>query len=361
MPRFTMRLVITLVALFTVAGVSSCARGAHTITASVSPITVGASASSTAHHSQMLAWAVGDGGTVLATKDGGATWAAQSSGTTRLLNSVAFCGASTGWAVGEGGIILGTADGGATWKRQDSHVDGTLFAVACVDAKHAWALGQTGSDFTTIVVSTADGGATWTVMPAGTTRSLRAISFVDASHGWAVGEFGTIMATVDGGRHWTSENSGLSEDDELYGVAFSDPVHGWAVGDHAPAGSNRGIVLVTDDGGRTWTKLRLAAPAVGFLGVSVLDSELAWAVAGNSVLQTANRGGTWRTQSTSGWNDLSSVAFCTSNVGWAVGDQQSASTMSGVVFGTSDGGVTWVKQKLVDSCPYLTSVVAIAD
>nr|MCU0294777.1 YCF48-related protein [Candidatus Nanopelagicales bacterium] len=55
-------------------------------------------------------WAVGDGGTILATSDGGATWTAQSSGTTEnVLYGVAFTDASHGWAVGGGGTILATS------------------------------------------------------------------------------------------------------------------------------------------------------------------------------------------------------------------------------------------------------------
>jgi hypothetical protein len=67
-------------------------------------------------------WAVGDGGTILATTNGGATWTKQSSGTTNELNGVAFSDASHGWVVGsfetyypsphDYGTILATSTGG---------------------------------------------------------------------------------------------------------------------------------------------------------------------------------------------------------------------------------------------------------
>jgi photosystem II stability/assembly factor-like uncharacterized protein len=44
--------------------------------------------------------AVGQGGTILRTVDGGATWTLQSSGTTNFLWAVSFVDASTGTAVG---------------------------------------------------------------------------------------------------------------------------------------------------------------------------------------------------------------------------------------------------------------------
>ena len=58
-------------------------------------------------------WAVGAGGTVLNTQDGGNTWVTQTSGTTQDLQSVSFADANSGWAVGANGTILETSDGGS--------------------------------------------------------------------------------------------------------------------------------------------------------------------------------------------------------------------------------------------------------
>ena len=52
---------------------------------------------------------------ILATTNGGATWTTQSSGATAYLYGVAFGDDSHGWAVGDGGTMLTTADGGAHW------------------------------------------------------------------------------------------------------------------------------------------------------------------------------------------------------------------------------------------------------
>ncbi|MBS0391704.1 MAG: hypothetical protein JSR23_11260, partial [Proteobacteria bacterium] len=62
-------------------------------------------------------WAVGDGGTILATSNGGNSWAAQASGTKASLTSVHFTAEDPrrGWAVGNYGTILATRDGGRQW------------------------------------------------------------------------------------------------------------------------------------------------------------------------------------------------------------------------------------------------------
>lgn len=57
-------------------------------------------------------WAVGIGGAILKTADGGTTWTAQTSGTTAFLYGVDFVDADVGWAVGTGGTILHTRNGG---------------------------------------------------------------------------------------------------------------------------------------------------------------------------------------------------------------------------------------------------------
>ena len=51
---------------------------------------------------------MGSYGTILQTRDGGTTWVAQDSGTTKTLYGVSFTDANTGTAVGNDGTILRT-------------------------------------------------------------------------------------------------------------------------------------------------------------------------------------------------------------------------------------------------------------
>jgi len=138
---------------------------------------------------------VGEGGVILATTDGGATWSAQSSRTTEDLNDVTFSDATHGWAVGVWGAILATTDGGATWREQSSGSTAELAAITFTDATHGWAVGTEGA-----ILVTTNGGATWSAQSGGTTKQLlMAVAFTDATHGWAVGLGGAILATTDGG------------------------------------------------------------------------------------------------------------------------------------------------------------------
>ncbi len=70
-------------------------------------------------------WAVGEGGTILTTVDGGQSWRPQASGTATSLSAVQFLAdGQHGWAVGDGGTILTTPDGGQSWRQLENYARG---------------------------------------------------------------------------------------------------------------------------------------------------------------------------------------------------------------------------------------------
>ena len=188
-------------------------------------------------------WAVGSGGTILTTADGGSTWTAQTSGTNRDLSAIQFLSdGARGWVVGARGTILTTADGGGTWTAQTSGIKKDLAALQFLsDGLRGWAVGA-GSR----ILTTADGGRNWNEQKSDAFADLAAVQFLsDGQRGWAVGWDGTILTTADGGGTWTAQNSGTNED--LCALQFqSDGQRGWVVGVN-------GTILTTADGGGTWT------------------------------------------------------------------------------------------------------------
>ncbi|HZL64560.1 MAG TPA: L,D-transpeptidase family protein, partial [Thermoleophilia bacterium] len=128
------------------------------------------------------------------TSTGGATWTAHSSSTTQDLRAVAFADAAHGWAVGAGGTVVATSTAGATWATQASGSTRDLAGVAFADPAHGWVVGAGGA-----VLSTGNGGATWAAQSSGTTKDLVGVAFADAEHGGIAGAGGTILATSDAG------------------------------------------------------------------------------------------------------------------------------------------------------------------
>lgn len=90
-------------------------------------------------------------------------------------------------------------------------------------------------------------GPAWQRPAVAAARPERAVLLAAAPAGGrvvAVGERGLVLASDDGGRHWTQQPAPTSA--TLTAVRFADDRHGVAVG-HA------GSVLTTADAGRTWT------------------------------------------------------------------------------------------------------------
>jgi photosystem II stability/assembly factor-like uncharacterized protein len=254
-----------------------------------------------------------------------AGWVAQSLGTTAPLGGVAFAGPGAGWAVGAGGIIRATSDGGATWGEQISSVTDDLSAVAFAGAQDGWAVGANGA-----ITATTDGGATWIAQTSAVTSAdLTGVAFADAQNGWAVGAGGVILTTANGGTTWTTQSSGVNTD--LNAVAFVSAGEGWAVG-------AKGVILTTTDGGAHWIAQTSAVTSADLTGVAFADAQNGWAVgAGGVIVTTSNGGTTWTTQTSHTDADLRGVAFANAGDGWAVG-------AGGVIVATTDGGVTWATQ-----------------
>jgi photosystem II stability/assembly factor-like uncharacterized protein len=114
---------------------------------------------------------------------------------------------STGWAVGSGGVVIRTADGGGNWTFGVSGVSDTLRGVAFNNVGTTGILvGSSG-----VVAQSTDGGATWSqISVAGLGRTaLRGVTFnsVDNAKAWFVGDGGIVYKSTNSGSSWSSETS----------------------------------------------------------------------------------------------------------------------------------------------------------
>jgi photosystem II stability/assembly factor-like uncharacterized protein len=168
--------------------------------------------------------------------------------------------------------------------------------------------------------------------PPSESVDLYGISFVNDQEGWIVGANSVILHTADGGATWSPQTSGGLTN--LTAVQFlADGRRGWAVGD-------QGVILHTSDGGTTWNRQtsggEVFLKALHFLP----DGHRGWVVGGsNTVLYTSDGGTTWIPQPVSPQvYYLASVYFLADGrQGWVVGTD-------GMIFHTNDGGSTWTRQ-----------------
>jgi photosystem II stability/assembly factor-like uncharacterized protein len=241
--------------------------------------------------------AVGEGGMILHTTNGGANWINQMGNYGSLLG-VCIIDASNGTIVGwdtynHRGTILHTWTGGLRWELQsDSSMSTPLYGVFFTDLDTGTAVGggpdSAGSMHGTIL-RTTNGGVTWSAQTSGTNATLRGVFFADANKGWAVGgerdspsmQHGTILRTINGGATWTSQSSGTWN--PLRAVSFGDAQHGVAVGDS-------GIILRTTDGGLTWAR-QVSGTSKNLCGVWFADSSTGTAVGDSGTILHTTTGG----------------------------------------------------------------------
>ena len=88
--------------------------------------------------------------------------------------------------------------------------------------------------------------------------ALRAVQFIDDREGWAVGDDGVVWHTIDGGKNWERQPTGVRA--SLRSVQFVNPYVGWIAGrEELPGGGSAGVVLYTHDGGVKWRRLLVNA------------------------------------------------------------------------------------------------------
>ena len=260
-------------------------------------------------------YVVGDRGAILSTKDGGSVWNAQDSRTTECFGAAHFVSPQKGWAVAEAGVVLHTTNGGSVWQRQTSGTKQVLLAVFFVDEKNGWCVGSGGE-----IIHTDDGGKTWQRQQSGTTWNLFDVHFTSKQRGWAVGMSGTILSTLDGGAHWhLASISRRYSSFLLDAVTFVTPNRGWVVGLDLRSLGMDGLILHTENGGKTWQ--RQESHTANFLDDVFFISEAEGWIVGKEglVLHTKDSGQNWRPQRTDTRTDLKAIHISSSDSGWVVG------------------------------------------
>ncbi|KAK3238374.1 hypothetical protein CYMTET_51610 [Cymbomonas tetramitiformis] len=143
-------------------------------------------------------------GTLYRTTDAGASWTVSATGTGNALLAVYFIDANIGWAVGSGGLILHSVDGGVTWQLQSSCTEVYDLYTIRLDAtgSFGFTMGQDG-----VVCKTESGGATWSVYSANEQSQgskLYSAAIIGTSNVWGV-------AKTPGVSGWCLEFDGVDD------------------------------------------------------------------------------------------------------------------------------------------------------
>jgi photosystem II stability/assembly factor-like uncharacterized protein len=155
-------------------------------------------------------WIALDDGSIVKSTDQGRNWKMHKTDNCKKKNqtyygfnstnygfkSLYFADEKNGWAVGQGGLICHSEDGGKTWHKQNSGTESFLNSIYFVDNQHGWAAGDEG-----VILVTQDGN-NWSQQKTDTKNSLNKVRFLDINIGWAIGEHGTLLHTNNSGINW---------------------------------------------------------------------------------------------------------------------------------------------------------------
>jgi photosystem II stability/assembly factor-like uncharacterized protein len=225
------------------------------------------------------------------------------------------------------------------WQKQRTGSMAWLHSVFFLDQNHGWAVGSRGT-----LLATSDGGTHWTSLVHPTEDPIRDIYFADDLNGIIVCERNIydlksnaearayLMKTVDGGEHWKRASMrGVDPDARIMRAIFTGAGRGWAFGE-------AGTVFTTHDMGATWTRLQAPTRHL-LLGGDFINENNGWLVgAGATILQTSDGGESWqhaRLPTTS--VRFNSTSFVEKRLGWAVGS-------GGAIYRTLNGGRSWLLQ-----------------
>lgn len=147
----------------------------------------------------------------------------------RAVRAMALDG-KDGVTVGDGGRVLHSTDGGLGWPAADTGL--SAIVEECLDLRAVvrcsntmWAAGSPGSVVMRGVIAPGTPGAhgeqKWEAFKTGWNLPLHALCAVNAEEIFAVGELGAILKSADGGKTWKLQRAGGQRAAVLFAHAFA--------------------------------------------------------------------------------------------------------------------------------------------
>jgi photosystem II stability/assembly factor-like uncharacterized protein len=296
------------------------------------------------------AYAVGSGGFIAKTVDGGTTWTQQTSGTSLRLSDIECASTSVCYVSiresADGG--LKTTDGGSTWTSLGvPGIGGGVESedLSVVDANTVYLLDK----FNISVRKTSNGGVAWTTSGGGVFGDALGgkiaydVAMPDDTTVYVAGFGGVVLKSTDAGASWTSL-SVASSTQSLRSIACPSTTLCLAAGDANTSGAGATTIYRTSNGGATWSGVE-PVTVFGFGSVTdvyCLDTSTCWAstTSGGSTrfYLTTNGGTSWGDATTSpSVSGNTYTAFADANIGWIVAN-------SGAIHKSTNGGNAWSVQ-----------------
>ncbi|MCI0534996.1 MAG: choice-of-anchor D domain-containing protein [Verrucomicrobiales bacterium] len=271
------------------------------------------------------------------------------------LRDVQFVSDSTGFTMTLNDIFK-TTTSGTTWAELSANPPGNLSRLHFFSSSLGFAFGGEGGRLfppctntcASFILRTADGGTTWSTRSTGVSTPVDDLQMATSTTGFAVTRSairfglggttpGEVLRTTDGGLTWTVRTRPAP----LTGVFNGSAIH--AISSTTVFATGNGELFRSTDGGLNWTRvLNLGGSIIE--DIQFLDANNGWIVGQAGLFRRTTTGGTvstaWTPQPAFTSANLKRVHFISTATGWTVGDNG----VTGSIFRTDNGGVTWLDE-----------------
>lgn len=138
--------------------------------------------------------AAGLRGSIILSDDQGKSWTQAQVPVSVDLVALTFPSEHKGWAVGHGGVVLHSSDGGMTWQKQLDGLQASRLAIDYYSRNQAQI-----SNSKELLTKERN------LVAGNETQPFLGLFFSDERRGYIVGTFNRIFATNDGGKHWVPQ------------------------------------------------------------------------------------------------------------------------------------------------------------
>lgn len=277
--------------------------------------------------------AVGAGGTMVASPDGGHNFTTISGGLDATFTLVRATSADVAYAAGQAGAIARTTDGGKDWALLTPPTSNDIIDVSFPTEQTGFALAPQN-----VLMRTDDSGGSWRLLDTGTFVAARAVVAVDADNIVLVMQRG-VRRSSDGGLNFARSRQKA--------VATASFVNGGRAGDNVFA-FGRHALAVSDDDGVTWRAAKLPGARESLSKVDFVNGAVAYALTMDGrAWKTVNGGQSWQELVALGSEIGTDIAFSDASDGY-VAMPEFGGASGGYVMRTTDGGASW-RPQLVDS------------
>lgn len=259
--------------------------------------------------------AVGPRGNVVISDDQGISWTQAKVPVSTDLVAVSFPSSKVGWAVGHGGVVIKSVDGGLTWSKV---MDGNQFSELSVKFYKNQVENNSPSVIDRINKQVNS------LIGDGSTKAFLDVHFETEREGFIVGTFNRIYRTEDGGETWRPWMDKTSNPLELHFYSISKvkdktfltgeqgmvwrlnaekkifeplqtPYKGTLFGSVLTESrvlvfGMRGSVFGSDDNGQSWKKVKVPAIAGITGGIAMKDGSIVLSTQAGTVLISQDGG-----------------------------------------------------------------------